>query len=151
MRRLVAAMLFCLTFAGCATESTESERVVADDGTIVLRPADTKALLGTWEGTFTLDDGFAGETTLTIVESAPGSVRAYFEFRWNPGGYERYPVGENTLSGAITSRGALSVGGWELWLSEEGADYRFTAYGNVGGKPGTLQWSRPAQPRLEGT
>ncbi len=152
MRGFLVAAVVCLALAGCAAKKpVATGRVVADDGTIVVKAEDTKALIGTWEGTFTLDDGFEGTTTMTIVSAAPGSVQAYFEFRWMPDGYDRYPSGKNVTTGYVAYRGALHVGAWDMWLSHKDRTYQFTAYGDVGGKPGVLRWSRADTPRLSGT
>jgi len=136
------AFALSLLLAGCAHKAGSTAQQTSENGPIALKADDAKALVGTWEGTFVLDNGYKGETTLHVVSAVHGSVQVYYEFRWDQSGYDRYPADEKTLTGFITDRGNLTIGDWDLWLAYKDGAYMFTGEETLGDRPGKLWYWR---------
>lgn len=142
MKALFFALVVSLTLAGCAQQKTTSSAQTGENGPIALKPDDAKSLVGEWEGTFVLDNGYKGDTTLHVVSAVHGSVEVFYEFGWDHGGYDRYPDGEKTLTGYITDKGNLRIGEWDLWLAYKDGAYMFTGEETLGDRPGKLWYWR---------
>jgi hypothetical protein len=142
MEGVIFALAVSLALVGCAAKPRSTAQPRSENGPIAMSPDDAKALVGTWEGTFVLDNGYKGDTTLHVVSAVHGSVEVYYEFRWDHSGYDRYPDGENTLTGYITDRGHLRIGEWDLWLAYKDGSYTFTGEEVLGDRPGKLWYWR---------
>lgn len=142
LKAILCAIAVSLILAGCAHKPSSPAKLPSENGPIALKADDTKALVGTWDGTFVLDNGYKGDTTLHVVSAAHGSVEVFYEFRWDHSGYDRYPDGEKTLTGFITDKGNLQIGAWDLWLNYKDGAYTFTGEETLGDRPGKLWYWR---------
>ena len=97
-----SAVAFALVgLAACAppqsaetTASAKANKVSsARDGRVLLQSRDAPGLAGKWSGEYTGQNGFRGQTTLTLTAASADSVDGVFEYRWGSGNYvEGFPM-----------------------------------------------------------
>ena len=115
MRTLIVAVTFIMATTVAHAESVH------------LAPKHAKALVGVWEGPYTiLEKGWKGRGTLTITNGNAEGVQGYMEWRWNGDGYDRHPK-TGTMKGEILNDGRLHFGDWSLTLLKSEDTYSFTA------------------------
>lgn len=156
MRQIFVTSVFVLTgaLAACAppqtaetTASTETASTAnASNGKVLLQSRDAQGLAGKWPGEYVGQNGFRGQTTLTLTAASADSVNGVFEYRWGSGNYHRHPS-KGSITGVIKD-GVLKFGSWDLRLERDGEKLTFRTEQKVGGSLSKLRWNK-ATPSLK--
>ena len=128
------------TTASTETASTNK----ASDGRVILQSRDAPGLAGKWKGEYTGQNGFRGQTSLTLTTASADSVEGFFEYTWGIGNYDRHPD-TGTNSGVIKN-GVLNFGSWDLRLERDGEKLTFRTEQTLGGFPTRLRWRKTTPP-----
>ncbi len=153
MNKIVVAGIIAWAFAvsGCAppqsaqtAAATEQSTSIAQDGKVTLQSRDAPGLAGTWDGDYVGDNGFRGDTTLTLTAASADSVNGHFEYRWGSGNYDRHPD-KGTITGTIKN-GVLNFGSWALRLECDGEELILRTEQKLGGFPASLRWRKMTPP-----
>ncbi len=140
-----AALAACQTSSGSSSQASRaSERATASEAArapVRLQPSDASRLTGVWRGQYVADTGFAGETTLTLSQPKANSVQGFFEYRWEPDNYARYPK-TGTITGLIDSSGHLKFDTWSLRAERDGEKVALKTRQEIGGRMSNLTWRK---------
>lgn len=129
-----------LALSGCVT-TPES----GPGKPLALQAGDAPKLAGLWKGDFLMDNGWTGETHLTIGEAGPGKVTGVFEYFWDGGNQSRFPT-KGALDGKISPDGTLTFGDWTLRPSRSGDRIVFKARERAWNRMGNLKWGKAVAP-----